>query len=392
MNEIKHSYNTDVFLLQSTTIDILRFPLAIMVVFIHMNPKVTNLLEIDYNLLSCHGIKNLIGILFSHVIASIAVPTFYIISGFLFFINFQKWNWADNKSKIRKRVKSLVIPYFLWNFVPFILYIIFMLVGVCFKGNSISNVYSYIQEYSWHIFYDCNEWGTTQVNWLGDNLRMTGPYNLPLWFLRDLIVLTFLNPLIYFIVKRIRISALFILFIAYISRIWTQIPGFQITAFFYFTTGAYFALNNLNIVSFAKRFNYLFLPVCIICLFITTIYDGVNTVVGQFFCPFFVFSGVFTTFYIASLLIKRYKIKPNKFLVSSSFFIYAFHVAYLPIIGNPLSFSQNILHKLIPGNTCIEDCICYMASPFLTIIICLLVLSITRKFLPKTTLLFTGNK
>ena len=35
-----------------------------------------------------HGIYNVTGILFSHVLTHIAVPTFYFISGFLFFINF----------------------------------------------------------------------------------------------------------------------------------------------------------------------------------------------------------------------------------------------------------------------------------------------------------------
>ena len=35
--------------LLSATIDLLRFPLAIMVIFIHMNPEVSNLFDADYS-------------------------------------------------------------------------------------------------------------------------------------------------------------------------------------------------------------------------------------------------------------------------------------------------------------------------------------------------------
>ncbi len=239
--------------LQSSTIDLLRFPLAIMVIFIHMNPKVINFLEADFNLISGHGIYNLIGIVCSHTLTSIAVPTFFLISGFLFFVNFPKWSWEGYRSKLKSRLKTLVIPYFLWNAIPFILIVISMLAGILLKGNSTDGVYTFITEKSWHIFYDCHEWGTTRINWLGENLRMTGPLDLPLWFLRDLIIVTILTPVIYYAVTRLRLFIVGILFIANISRTWTLLPGFHITAFFYFTTGAYFALNNINIIHFSNK-------------------------------------------------------------------------------------------------------------------------------------------
>ena len=105
--------------LQSATIDLLRFPLAIMVIFIHMNPEVSNLFDADFSLISGHGIYNVTGVLLSHVLTHIAVPTFYLISGFLFFINFQKWSWEGYKKKLSSRIKTLLVPYLLWNAIPF---------------------------------------------------------------------------------------------------------------------------------------------------------------------------------------------------------------------------------------------------------------------------------
>lgn len=75
-------YSDDYIL--STTIDVLRFPLAIAVIFIHMGPLVTNIIDADFNLLSFKGLYNIIGITFSHVIAHITVPCFFYIRLSLF--------------------------------------------------------------------------------------------------------------------------------------------------------------------------------------------------------------------------------------------------------------------------------------------------------------------
>lgn len=378
--------------LLSSTIDLLRFPLAIMVIFIHMNPQVVNLIDADFSLLSGHGIYNIVGIVGSHVLTHIAVPAFFLISGFLFFNNFKKWSWDIYRKKIKSRIKTLFIPYILWNLIPFSLVLLSMLAGVILKGTPIEGIEQLIEEKSWHIIYDCNEWDTTRINWLGDNLRMTGPYNLPLWFLRDLIVATLLTPIIYCAIKRLKIGVILILFVAYISRVWTLVPGFDITTIFYFSTGAYFALNELNMVSFARQYRYLFISLSIILLIVTTIYDGLYTVVGQNVYPFFVFNGVFTSFIIGSWCISRNIIMPNKFLVSCCFFIYALHGVGLPLIGTPLCWINSVLRIIIPGSTGFEEGICYIVAPFVTAFACIAVLTVGRRFFPKITLLFSGNK
>lgn len=44
----------------------------------------------------------------------VAVPTFFLISGFLYFSNFDSLN--DYITKIRRRIRSIVVPYFIWSF------------------------------------------------------------------------------------------------------------------------------------------------------------------------------------------------------------------------------------------------------------------------------------
>jgi hypothetical protein len=215
---------------------------------------------------------------------------------------------------------------------------------------------------------------------------------LPLWFLRDLIVVTILTPIIYYATKKFGLFIISILFVAYISRIWTLLPGFSITAFFYFSTGAYFALNKVNIIQFVDKYKLLFIPLCVILLVATTIYDGMNTVIGQNIYPLFVCTGVYTVFYVASRCIAKYNVKPNKLLVSSCFFIYAIHGVGFPLIGSPLSFTRRLLHYVIPGNTGFEESFCFLVSPIATAFLCVFLLMIARRLFPKLTLYFSGNR
>jgi surface polysaccharide O-acyltransferase-like enzyme len=107
--------------LQSATIDLLRFPLIFMVIFIHLSYTAVHLPDADSPLFSEQGILNLLYLLLSDGICRLAVPTFFIISGFLFFINVTDFTWEQYKYKIKRRFRSLVIPYFLWNLIAIIL-------------------------------------------------------------------------------------------------------------------------------------------------------------------------------------------------------------------------------------------------------------------------------
>ena len=51
------------------------------------------------------------------IVCGVAVPTFFCISGFLFFMNFDEWDWRVFGNKVRRRVSTLLLPYILWNFV-----------------------------------------------------------------------------------------------------------------------------------------------------------------------------------------------------------------------------------------------------------------------------------
>ncbi len=81
-----------------------------------------------------YGIYDIIRIFFSEGICRVAVPTLFLISGFLFFTRLEKWSadiWAN---KLKRRAKTLILPYFIWNLLSIVfsllmLYLIFALRG-----------------------------------------------------------------------------------------------------------------------------------------------------------------------------------------------------------------------------------------------------------------------
>lgn len=378
--------------LQSNTIDLLRFPLIMMVLFIHMSPKTINLIDADFSLLSAQGIVNLIKIMLSHVIASSTVPVFFVISGFLFFNNFQEWSQEGYSKKIKSRIKTLLVPYFIWNLIPFILYIAPGLIFEIKSGGLSSGSISFFENKAPHIFYDYYVWESVKTDWLGNTLSSSAPFNVPMWYIRDLFIACLLTPLIYIAIKRLKISVIIILFLAYISRIWTQIPGFGIESIFFFSLGSYFALNKLSIVEFARKYRYIILPTWGTLLVVCTIYDAVRTDIGYYTIPFYVCSAVFATFFFASLLIAKYSIKPNKTLVSSCFFILSFHEVTLPYIKYPLVYVNETLQQVIPGDSIAEDLVCYIATPPLTAAISIVVFISLMKIAPGITKIICGNR
>ena len=113
--------------LLNKTISFLRFPLTVGVVFIHFN-----LAEHGFTI---HGVTygldhpawyDFLINFFSEVLPQIGVPLFFIISGFLFFY---RVDFDSNvyQKKLRKRVRTLLIPYLLWNLIAILVHAMYQI-------------------------------------------------------------------------------------------------------------------------------------------------------------------------------------------------------------------------------------------------------------------------
>lgn len=111
-------------------------------------------------------------------ISTICIPTFFIISGFLFYRNVEKY--ADLTLKIKSRIKSLLIPYIIWNVLGY-LYFAFIM-NIPFVRNRMN---------SEPVVWSLRSFGKNMLNPI-----------LPLWFVKDLIILTLFSGVILFIINK----------------------------------------------------------------------------------------------------------------------------------------------------------------------------------------------
>ena len=101
-------------------------------------------------------------------IGQIAVPYFFIVSGFLFFNNVYSIN--DVIEKIKKRIRTILFPYFAWN-------VIYYFLNVLVKKDVYFSIIG---------LYDA---------------AINHTYSSFMWFLYQLILIVFITPLLYYILK-----------------------------------------------------------------------------------------------------------------------------------------------------------------------------------------------
>jgi len=207
----------------------LRFPMIVLVTFAHSYGHVAD----DFYLLSSEwNTYEFLKLLISQTLVKVAVPVFFIISGYLFFANVKEWNLSVYKEKMFRRVKTLLIPYLIWN----------LLMAIKLKS------------FSWSLFWVYWKPAGIQIDWLGNEQLMTAPANMPLWFLRDLMVVSLLTPIVYIGIRRLGFWLLGLITILYLSGICAFIPGLSAYAVYFFTLGAFLSVRKMDLVETLKRY------------------------------------------------------------------------------------------------------------------------------------------
>lgn len=158
----------------------------------------------------------------SRNIAQASVPTFFALSAFLFYRNF---SYSRLLGKLKSRFRSLVIPYILWNIISMVIF--FFISKLPFINTEPFSL----------------GWDT-----LVEGIVFYG-YNLVFWFVFQLILLTYLFPLLYPILKnKVLAITLFLLLVCVYSMDTIQIWRIEIKAVIFYFFGAYFAVHHEKMV------------------------------------------------------------------------------------------------------------------------------------------------
>ena len=384
----------------SIVVSWLRFPMAVLVVYIHLtpqqNPIFTPISGIDWTRLNFDNIYSILGVTINNI-AAVAVPFFFFSSGYYFFYR-TEFSKEIYVRKIKKRAKTLLIPYILWNIIAVLCRYLHGLwqsqilnVALTEKHSlSLEDIYSVPNwvSYMWNHFTISN---TNGIDLLGLSGSFTAPADLPLWFLRDLIVLSVLTPLIYFAIKRGKYAFLIVLWIAYILNIET-LAGINIIGLFFFSFGAYLSINKKDLLDTFLKYRSEGIIALIILLPMLLFMNGTKFEMA--------FNHIYCTVGIIAVVALAYKMSNKKslrnfFLKKSnrSFFIYALHT--LPIIiTSPLGFGTNLLTKTFNSlcNSGGEGILTYLIAPIIGVVICLFCFSFLNRFFPKALYYLTGGR
>ena len=204
--------------LLSKTVTALRFPLIVGVVFIHNNLATGISVNGVVHGMDCSQWYYYIVNLISGTFASATVPLFFFISGFFFFYK-SEFSCTTYAKKLKSRFRTLFIPFLLWNLIAILwqmkCYLPFFS-SFCSPVDVQLSLTRMINTFFWNtgnngIF----------VNSEVEDAMSSLPYpiNFPLWYLRDLMAMVILSPVVFWFVKYSRFSV-----IAILGAIWFVSP------------------------------------------------------------------------------------------------------------------------------------------------------------------------
>lgn len=373
----------------SESINILRFPLAILVVFVHGFGADIDVSELHASGLTGLAVSDYIRLFFSVVIARSAVPIFFIISGYLLFLKVEEYNKTVYISKLRKRWHSLVIPYFSWIVLLILWTLMFKVGGILLHGKPWTGFLDYYQNNGYlHMLWDSSVW-EERTTWLGIETHNSGPVLLPFWYMRDLIMMVVISPVIYWLIKKLKIIFIILLLAIYVFDIRVSwMSGTFTCASLFFSLGAYFAIKKQDFTDVLWKWKKIICPVAV-ALMIYQTYTGsaMGDEISKMIHPWLVIFQSFAFILLASALCNYPKLYGmNKKLARTSFFIYALHPF---ILYNIIS----IINKVMPmRDTWYVMTFNYLSAPLLCVGICIGIYWMSQKLMPGVLGVIVGER
>lgn len=349
----------------SQAIKLSRFPLAIIIILKHYyaNDIVSNV--------NGGGFYNWLGQFSSDFFPAFAVPLFFFISGFLFFhninIDYIGINWQTfkiYKEKIKKRIKSLLIPYLAWN--------LMVLVGLVlvqyFTNGKIQPLSKPLEEFN---LLDVlrSMWAITDKG---------NPIDSPLWFIKDLMLLCLFSPVIMFFIKYTKLYGLIYAFSVYLflGEIIHMVPTY--TGQFFFLFGCYASvlkINKTNLLEYIYRLDYRYAFFAFSVILIVFLTKESGSVKYWYLSRFYSLISVLAVWPMIRFWITTNISWFNDDLSNSSFFIFACHKPLMFVISS-------LLFSVFSPQNSFVLCALIILIPALIYVICLLMYIFIKKYMP----------
>ena len=307
--------------LPSMTLDLLRFPLALVILISHVFS--TDGIYVQGEIYSFNHYPVFMGV--NHFINAFlraqSPPIYFFISGFFFFWGVE-WTQIKYIQKLKNRFNTLFIPYIIWNALTILLLLI-----TSYMSFSKYSAQEYSITFSWSKIFSCFWMYGGELGGM-DLPEKVFPIDAPLWYVRNLMVVVLCTPVLYLILRKLRLY-----FVVFLGLLWfiisyssdmVGVKGFA-TAFFFFSWGAYLSIHKKDITNeFGRyfKFSVILYPLLGI-LYVLSIYYYPNVLSAIKYMNIIV--GLLFAYNIAVWLLKSGICKGSKYLSSACFFIYVSH-------------------------------------------------------------------
>lgn len=154
------------------------------------------------------GLCRLIYEVFPGGYSRIAVPFFFLVSGYFLAAHISEIRWWQRETL--KRVKSLMVPFLSWAFLYQVLFIPLSFYADIRAGRPFGTNISFLNGDALKVF------GLVWDQW---------PVSVPLWFLRSLFLFVVVSPIVVWILRKIPRSWITVLWLAAIALQYSPDPG-----------------------------------------------------------------------------------------------------------------------------------------------------------------------
>ena len=330
---------------------------TVMVLFIHSYTRTVSM-NSGTIILQVPGWLETVKYAISESISNCAVPGFFVISSILLYR--KEFSWWEN---IKKKLRSLLIPYFLMNTFWVAFYF------VCQHIPAVSDYFSNAENMvaSWDL-----------SGWLrGYGFNVISPLLYPLWFLKYLFLMNVLSKVYLAVIKRVPYFSAAVLLAA-----WFYFHNYsEVQAAVFWGFGCLLAVKQPN---FEKLFQWKWIIAGGYVLLVAVDTATRHVVPRELVNKVAILWGV-VFWFVCTTEFKSEKLTTMLMKLSGhAFGIYLFHEMNLFIL-------KKLLAKLLP-QTPVMQLVQYFGIPMAIFCYCLVVSVLMKKYLPRLYGLITGNR
>ncbi|MCP5020163.1 MAG: acyltransferase [bacterium] len=349
---------------ESKRLSMLRFPLIVAVVFIHANNDRIGMPDPEGgSALYVHWLRRFL----SEGLAAVAVPLFFLISGYLFFAGWD-FSTAGFMTRLKSRIRTLLIPYLFWNIA---LALVLALATQVPQASALlsGKQGTFIQ--------------SGPLAWISAIGGFSGPPVVyQFWFLRDLMVAVCLVPVFHLAHRFLPGLWLVLLGIPWFTHSW-PLPSPSAVGPLFFFLGSWIAVSGKSLFALDRAWPWILpLHLGVVILGLVGGFHSANPTIHQVG----ILLGVLSALCLSSKIAGHAGLSTRLVsLTSSAFLVFAVHEPILTILRR-LSF------KAFGSPSPSVDLLLYFALPTIAIVFAWAQDKALRQWTPRLAALVSGGR